>query len=465
MNTNLDITYNHNPSTDIEAFEGLFSFTIYTKNDYDSFKHTSYYYGIYTYLKFIHTNEYFSKYGVILYTDTKSSEVIKKAFSIEEYQKLIIAVCKWPYFEVDNNTIESTIQRCLRFEATKRFPNAIVAVRDADTIFTDYLNFFNNNNNNDSKLLQVLNTKSKYIGLWEQHFLEKMIQINKPLIMGVNPTYIASWHRNFPKMKTFSPDIFQKGEEYITHLETGLIDFYSNYGVYAGFVTFLKNRPTDIWDKCFDYLTSRYRMILDKDKKVISNVYYYQDLSSIMNGLQTRARTGIIEPRTLKIGKDERIIIFTMLPYHLDLCYFFYVPYDLQAYENIDDFSSDVLKSMGVKKIKLIGPQYINQVIDVAVSYKNNTTKESFNDTFYGYFKDMTTKYLEWIQTYNNKYNGYLNKFVKTVRYNKNLFTKNNAIKNRPTKNKIFINQDGGLKKTKRRKRISRKRKTHKNKK
>jgi hypothetical protein len=454
MNTELEISYIHNPATVIDTLEGLFSFTIYTKDTYNSFKYKDYYYGIYTYLKFTHTNEYFSNFGVVLYTDNKSSEVIKKAFSIEEFPKLIIAVCKWPYFQIDSNTIEPTIQRCLRFEATKRFSNAIIAVRDADTIFKNYMDIYQNDFNSPTEFIEYLNNISNHIGLWEQNFLKKMIEINKPLIMGVNPTYVASWHRNFPKMKTFSPNILQMNEKYITQLETGLIDFYSNYGVYAGFVTFLKNRPTDLWDNCVNYLTSRYKIITDKDKKVISNIYYYHDLETILNIARSRRTTGKIEPRTLKIGKDERIIIFTMLPYHLDLCYFFYVPYDSQSYTNIDDFTSDMLKSLKVHEVPLIGTKYTNEVIDVALSYKNKETGKSFNETYHDYFKEMTTKYLEWIQTYNNMYNGYLNNFVKTIRYNKNIFINNNAITNRPTKNNIFINQNGG-RRTKKGKRLS----------
>jgi hypothetical protein len=62
----------------IVDYSGLFSFVLYYRNNIESFINSPYYIGLLIYAEIIHTNDFFKDYGMVIYTDKSTSEILKK---------------------------------------------------------------------------------------------------------------------------------------------------------------------------------------------------------------------------------------------------------------------------------------------------------------------------------------------------------------------------------------------------
>ena len=107
-------------------YNALFSFVLYYRKDIESFINSRYYIGLLIYAEIIHTNDFFKDYGMVIYTDKSTSEILKKFFSI--YEKCIIGIVTWPKFSIGYE-IEDTVLRCLRFHALEAFPDSDIFIR------------------------------------------------------------------------------------------------------------------------------------------------------------------------------------------------------------------------------------------------------------------------------------------------------------------------------------------------
>jgi hypothetical protein len=316
---------------DLATYNGFFSFTIYYRRE-DEFPHSHYYHGLMLYAEMIHTHPFFENAAILLYTDTETLPILKKAFST--YTKVIYAVTKWPRFTLGDK-IEDTVLRCMRFQALDAFPTAWVCTRDADTIFTSeimnahqaYSKGYKGTTADGTQIDDYRPFLAKKIGDWEAEFFHYWHESGLPINLGVNIDYKKRWHQEFPliySIKNLSAKYSNEGYDgarLVLKAEKG--GRFTNYykrtknqfvmaapgGIFAGFTNFAKHRPQDIWTFCYDYITSHYDLVetnAEKHTKEISNY-----------------RVDFVD----RIGKDERILLFTLLPKYIDLCYFFSIEY------------------------------------------------------------------------------------------------------------------------------------------
>lgn len=397
---------------------GLFSFVLYFHNGgLEKFKNSKYYIGLLIYAEFIHENEFFHNYGMIIYTDEYTSTILKSYFSI--YEKIIIAVVNWPKFQYEETKIEGTILRCLRFHALEAFPQSNIFIRDSDTIFPTEISSIDHAYKMGVKGYtldgSIVEDYRIYlidiIGYWEQKFINKIDEeTTPPIIIGASLYYLKVWHDEVPFKTDFT------GNNYTVNLfrKEDFPHFKSLLGVFAGFTNFKKNRPTDIWTYAFDYLNCHYNI---NTKGTISNKSF--DIS---------------------IGKDERIILFTTIAKYWSLCFFFSIMYtdeiiyytnenitqQKQYYNNIMRYHMILnLKEVEYKKYenenykkdhikvftKILHPDYISKsynkklkknLIDIK-KYSKNINLNKFNEEltlnelFQEIFKESSKRYLVWL--------------------------------------------------------------------
>ena len=301
-----------------EPYIGLFSFAIYFDRSLDEFKQSPYFIGLLLYAEFIHKLDFFNNVGMILYTDADTYTIVGQLFG--SYEKVIFAITDWPAFNI-GTTVERTILRCMRLQAMDAFPEKWICGRDADTMFPHEL-FMTNElyskgyKGTDSK--GVVQEEYRMflmneIGKWENQFLNTwLLDIKHPICLAVNVGYFANWHTNsvlrWPAKKP--SELFKR---LVDHKLADLY-FIAPLGIFAGFTNFSQERPSDLWYLCYDYIIRRYSLITHIFP---GNIAYpiISDDDSIMGMGQSA------------IGKDERILIFGILPKYVELVYFFWFDY------------------------------------------------------------------------------------------------------------------------------------------
>lgn len=402
-------------------YSGLFSFVLYYRDDLNNFFNSKYYIGLLIYAEIIHRNIFFDNYAMVIYTDENTFKILKPAFSI--YEKIIIAIVNWPKFAIDDK-IENTILRCLRFHSLEAFPNSDIFIRDADTIFPTEIFSINHayqmgvkgkldgNEINDYRIYMI-----DKIGKWEETFIKKFKEDESyKIIIGVNLTYIKNWHTEIP----FETNDYNIAGFYLT---SSLLRYRSPAGVFAGFINFKKDRPTDLWVYSFDYINSHYQI----KNGQISNLEFERS-----------------------IGKDERIILFTIIAKYWSLCYFFTIYYtdDIEYYTNNNIITKREHNSvskcnnimnyhelLNLGKVeykhknnneyskkhikvwtKILDPDFIllsyNKKItsellnsdrySICLKIKNTDLEKTFNQFYQEIFKDFSKKYLEWLYIIRN---------------------------------------------------------------
>lgn len=412
--------------TPIRDYTGLFSFVLYYRKDLENFYKSKYYIGLQIYAEIIHTNLFFENYGMVIYTDEHTVNILLNTFSF--YDKVIIAVVDWPKFKIDDK-IEDTVLRCLRFNALESFPNSNILIRDADTIFPTEIfscdhayemgikgTNLKGNLIEDYRILII-----KKIGEWEKTFIKKMNEHRTPLIIvGTDLLYKKSWHCEF---------LFQINDRNIgNHFYHSEYIFESPIGVYAGFINFKIGRPDDIWIYSLDYIHNQYEI---KDRKISD---------SKLNNESSK--------RIISIGKDEKIILFIIIVKYWYLCFFFTIYYtdDIEYYTNtnIQKMKNNVniydkcsinmnyheilrFKDVSYKKkknsttyknnikvwTKILDPEFIslsyNKIINnklikstrpskkICGKIKESNNKKTFNEFLRENFKIFSKKYLEWL--------------------------------------------------------------------
>lgn len=404
---------------DPQIYEGFFSFTIYYRRTIQEFYESHYYCGLFLYAEMIHTNPAFVNAAMILYTDSETLPILTDAFS--HYPKILFAVTSWPKFKI-GNTVEGTVMRCMRFHATEAFPDAWICTRDADTLFTSeimnaeqaYRKGYKGKTATGIVIDDYRPFYANLIGDWEHTFLSFWFKEGSPINLGVNINYRQRWHKEFPLIypfKDLSRDYSNAGYDgaRIT-LRSELGGRFRNYykakklkffmdapvGIYAGFTNFTNKRPKDIWAYCYDYITSHYDLVDEKpNSKIISDEHVeFVD----------------------KVGKDERIILFAIIPRYLELCYFFSIEYYgsswiynrlrdtytisnnlsefsvLLNFGNIPSFKNN--SGSGVKVYTVLFSQdYVKNI------YEGDDKSEYLNKYFKTEFATFAADYLAWIDS------------------------------------------------------------------
>jgi hypothetical protein len=325
-----------------DEYIGLFSFTIYLLHkSLETFRKSPYFIGLLLYAEFIHNLPYFNNVGMILYTDEESYPILHSVFG--NYEKVIFAITEWPAFAIGKN-IEPTILRCMRVQAVEAFPDKWICVRDADTIFphtlylTDYLYSFGwkGANENGTIIEDYRRFLMERIGFWEQLFIDKWLNDPKnPICFGVDPRYMASWHMNsiirWPTK--MNEDLHARVSNYQREKKGPPLKFEAPFGIYAGFTNFSATSPRDIWALSVDYITARYSIVNRSTTPAIDNsIRGWQDGS-------------------MAIGKDERILLFAIMPKYIDIIYFFWISYE----PNIGNKTKNVINELARSSFETIG--------------------------------------------------------------------------------------------------------------
>jgi hypothetical protein len=159
--------------------------------------------------------------------------------------------------------------------------------------------------------------------------------------------------------------------------------YYPYYAIYAGFVSVLKDRSgiRDFWDRCVQYLLQRYRMTLDLEtgKEIVSNELL---------------KPGD-EGHPIAMGKDERMILYGIVPDFLSKILFLPIDYstELTSYGQLPNF---------VKQNEYFSPKKI-------AKHLNETTSYSLSKSF----QEESENYKHWLAEFYKKYpteENFLNK-------------------------------------------------------
>lgn len=298
------VFYSHE---ELSNYYAIFSFVLYYYHSKEEFINSQYYIGLLIYSEIIHNNPYFKDYYMIIYTDKKSLPILKEFFYV--YPKIILAEVYWGKYSI-KNSIEGTILRCLRFHPLEVFPNTIILVRDADTLFTgeiisiDYaysqgiIGSYEGNEILDHRTFLI-----DIIGEWEKKFIEKWLSKEnpEPILLGVSLAYLKNWHSNFPYTYSINKNMILNGFK-LEQDNINKLYYNSPFGIFAGFSNFLKERPSDIWKYSYDYLINHYNLT----DNIISNKY------SFINS----------------IGKDERILLFIVIVKYWYKCFYLSISYN-----------------------------------------------------------------------------------------------------------------------------------------
>jgi hypothetical protein len=313
----------------------------------------------------------------------------------------------------------------------------------------------------DETIIETGRILSQIIGNWEQQFVEYWFAEGSPILIGTNFKYSQiSWHAELPLKYSMKTNIPSKECEYISR---NLFEKYTlepPLGVYAGFVNFNKERPRDLWIYSYDYLQTHYSL----DKKIISNKY------SFINS----------------IGKDERVLIYCMIAKYWSLCYFLQIHYQINNKNDFNDAQNILNAGVSVRNINItntnpirtimLQESYIPAVFKLIYNYK--TLDPFIAKWVKGFeivkgvpvslltkdaFKNYSQYYLKWSSEFMSKSDEELQSIIKSI----SSCSINGPIKRiepsrlPPISFKEYrsinnLAKEGGLRKTRRRKRSQR---------
>ena len=397
-------------SVDIDNLEGLFSFTLYYRTS--AFRDSIYFYGLLMYANFLHSMPYFNKVGMIIYTDEDSYSKIKPYFS--KYPKLIFGIVKWDAYMINDTMVENTMLRTLRFHATEAFPHAWLAIRDADTIFTNEIKeIILRTVQIDDIIIKRIIILSYEIGKWEQSFMERFMEDSeKTICIGIGFWYRRFWHKNIllkyaPKfnnnLKQF--ELYQKNKEHPQFIQT------PPNGVLAGFANFKTSRPNDIWGLCYNYLTIHYSLQNlnqnNKTKKIrdINNAKIF--------------KIALVDSGLYNIGKDERMIIYGILHKYLEKTHFIKLalsPDDKYSIQELGVYE----KSLNINSEKTIYTVLLqNNYIPTLYDNKEN---DEFAEQMQKFFVDYDAAANSIDNMTNDNIRIHLNEILKDKKQNTNFF-------------------------------------------
>jgi hypothetical protein len=305
------------PISEIKKRQGIFSFSYYYPYEYEpSFLRIKELYiaGLYVYLKICEKLDwnmviYTNKFTInILNEIMKEAETYKseknikninniklfnhnKAIIILKWKEIMTSsfvsfgIVKWDEYTI-GEAVDDSIMRIFRFRAFTDFPEKIVFVRDADTLFPEDLDI-------EEELIDLLKD-------WEIALLQKQQESGKQFLIGTQLEYNRKWHKNrYTQMRSF--------------------------GVYAGLVNSLGNIPhmDSIWNQAIEYIRKGVKM---KKYNLENGSSFYQ--------LENRSTF-------YYVGKDEQILIFVYLRNLIENTYFFlfdylhFMDYDLLLTQSI----------------------------------------------------------------------------------------------------------------------------------
>jgi hypothetical protein len=289
--------------------EGVFVFTLYFSSPYPNQFHINkrsrklnvYLKGLSYYHQLINTpDSRFQNWRMIIYTDNETLNYLKYETQtnvgpmLVNDEKVDVVVVKWPYYSESDDaySLRHDVLRAMRLRALFDFNHIPVFIRDADTIWVYYK--FDEMGRLENKRLQY---PFEIVNKWETNFLEGALKVQHDTSPAGSPErgifffasdiyYHRHWHKN-------------KRSERLAPL-----------GTFAGFVNVLPSveclRTYDLWNDCVKYILT------------------VSSITHIKKGEKYYSNDGVSE----KIGKDEQLLTFIILPACREQMFFFELDID-----------------------------------------------------------------------------------------------------------------------------------------
>jgi len=381
--------------------DGYFSFVLYQEgaddpNNFLTSMNKPLIAGIDFYIRMLHTEEAedrLKRWGVIVYTDTKAYQYLRKVFPFELYPKLIIAVVVWPHYSHKDGRVDYSILRCMRFQAMELFPTKAICARDSDTIFHVALHKYVKDKRHKNEIISLIRKwELAFIDAWLGSYTAEELadlppttegQIKETVVFGASNEYGTEWHVDVPYPIPFINN---------TVAQYNLINFFKRKehplkfvgrGLYAGFVNIGadKTKIGDMWKLCVDYLLERYIMTKPKEgASHIGDCYAHGILGS-------------------EFGKDEKLLMFVAFPYTMDNAYIMYIEYPVSN-PSLIQAEEDPSVPPEIQRNTMIRPGYVQ----AAIKYKNpNTDFPAVSDEFKSLYKKTVEEYKAFLATWKPK--------------------------------------------------------------
>jgi hypothetical protein len=396
--------------------DGYFSFVLYQEgaddpNNFIKSMNKPLIFGIDFYINMLHTEtmeDRLNRWGMIVYTDIHAYEYLRKLFPFELYPKLIIAVVIWPLYSHKDGRVDYSILRCLRFQAMELFPTKPICARDSDTIFHVTTAYYEKHKKHKDEIISLLRK-------WELAFLEAWIasytpeeleeynrnprpegKIDKKVVLGSSNQYRTEWHVDVPYPIPFGDGMVEKYKLAKFFKREEYPPMFVGWGLYAGFVNIGADKSgiEDIWKICVKYLVERYTMIKDKHgHSHASDMYSHKILGSVH-------------------GKDEKLLMFAVLPYTLQNTYIMYIEYPI-SHPSLVQVEEDPSVPPEIQTNTMIRPGYVQ----AAIKYKNKDTKfPSASDEFHHIYSETVKKYNDFLKSWTPKtFYEAIEKYVKDI--------------------------------------------------
>jgi len=383
--------------------DGYFSFVLYQEgaddpNNFITYMNKPLIFGIDFYINMLHTEtmeDRLKRWGVIVYTDIHAYEYLRKLFPFESYPKLIIAVVIWPHYSHKDGRVDYSILRCLRFQAMELFPTKAICARDSDTIFHVMTHKYQKDKKHKNEIISLLRK-------WELAFLDAWLasytpeemeeynrnprpegKIDKKVVLGSSNHYRTEWHVDVPYPIPFVDGAVEKYKlvNLFKRKENPLM--FVGWGLYAGFVNIGadKSGVEYIWKICAEYLLERYTMIKDKHSHShASDMYAHKILGSVF-------------------GKDEKLLMFAVLPYTLQNTYIIYIEYPVSN-PSLVQVEEDPSVPSEIQKNTMLRPGYVQ----AAIQYTNKDSHfASVSDEFHHIYSETIERYNDFLKSWTPK--------------------------------------------------------------
>lgn len=273
-------------SQDIHApsLRGVFAFSFYL---HVPWQHPSanilqgdpYLKGIQMYVDAIEkADSVFGGWKVVLYTDKYTIDWLTELeHPIANNPTVLFCSVEWPYYQAQTagsfkDQVNGDIMRCMRLRAFFDFSHIPVFVRDADTIWAMQISAY-------SKRISV---EPAELYEWEANYLEGALRYPNTFIFSTSLGYKRFWHEN-KQGKRFAP-----------------------LGAFAGLQSTMPVVPCfqdlSLWDTVVEYILARSQR---SDLLVEGSASYSNQMESG------------------RVGKDEQILIYILLPACVDHTFFF----------------------------------------------------------------------------------------------------------------------------------------------
>jgi len=379
-----------------KSLDGIFSFNLYYQKNQSftslsNFMKSQIVEGLRFYMNMVHDTSVKDKmnaWGIILYTDKKTYQHIRKYFPFHTHPKLIIAVVMWPYYAEDDGGIEVSILRCMRYQAIELFEDKPVCIRDADTIFHTVLQYYEDHKKFKREICSLIRN-------WELEFLQSWIpsytaeekknhslsppntrHITEDIVLGTSTGYFTEWHLDIPFPIAFTEAAMKKYKvkKMFSENKSTLLK-YTGKGLYAGFVNVGRDKEhiSKLWLHCLNYLVKRYYMVSLPSGERLINDYY--------------AESVVGSP----IGKDEKLLIFVFLPLAFSHIHFLYIEYPVSN-PHIIKVQPSPNYPVEIQRNNLIRPGYIEAALQHV-----KANKQYVGDQFKTIYNGVRTGYEEYL--------------------------------------------------------------------